>query len=236
MASITAESRNDLLRVKVGELWSGDFGLTLVTLSVAALIFVFTPMREAGLSGRAVLDLIIVVLMLFGAITVVQNRVDAFLVVAFVTGSAVALGLGRWQPTPFLHQAGSVLSTITLLLYVRIVLLVIFRTGPITWKRVQGGVCTYLLLGMAWSSAFQIVEQARPGSFHFVTAPANFDQLISKLTYFSFCTLTTLGGNVSPTTPMARSLTIAEATVGQLFPAILISTLVAMAIQSKTKA
>jgi hypothetical protein len=35
---------------------------------------------------------------------------------------------------------------------------------------------------------------------------------------------------------MARSLTIAEATMGQLFPAILIGALVAMAMQSRPKA
>jgi hypothetical protein len=64
----------------------------------------------------------------------------------------------------------------------------------------------------------------------------DFDQLISKLTYFSFCTLTTVGGELSPLSPMARSLTIAESMVGQLFPAILIGALVAMAMQSRTKA
>jgi hypothetical protein len=60
----------------------------------------------------------------------------------------------------------------------------------------------------------------------------DFDQLIAKLTYYSFCTLTSLGGEVTPVSPIARSLTVAEATVGQLFPAILIGALVAMAMRS----
>lgn len=139
-------------------------------------------------------------------------------------------------PSSALHQAGSILTAITLLLYVRIVLVVVFRGGPITWGRIQGGVSAYLLLGMAWASAFQIVEQAHHGSFQFVAQPADFDQLISKLTYFSFCTLTTAGGKITPLSPIARSITMAEATVGQLFPAILIGALVAMAVQSRSKA
>ncbi len=114
-------------------------------------------------------------------------------------------------------------------------LLVMFRGGPITWSRIQGGVSAYLLIGMAWASMFQVIEQSRPGSFHFVTAPRDLDQLISKLTYFSFCTITTVGGEVTPISPIARSLTIAEAAVGQLFPAVLIGALVAMAMQSRAK-
>jgi hypothetical protein len=88
---------------------------------------------------------------------------------------------------------------------------------------------------MAWASAFQVLEQFRAGSFRFITAPQDFDQLIAKLTYFSFCTLTTVGGEVAPVSFFARSLTIAESMVGQLFPAILIGALVAMAMQARSK-
>ena len=61
------------------------------------------------------------------------------------------------------------------------------------------------------------------------------DQLTSKLTYFSFGTLTTLGTDIIAVHPLARSLTTAEGIVGQLFPAILIGALVAMAMQSPSK-
>jgi hypothetical protein len=61
------------------------------------------------------------------------------------------------------------------------------------------------------------------------------DQLTSKLTYYSFTILTTLGSDINPVHPFARALTIAEATVGQLFPAIFIGALVAMAMQARPK-
>ena len=234
--SETMPPRERLFRVQIDKFWSGEMGLTLLTLSLAVLVFVITPLREAGLPGRELLESVIIALMLYGAIAVKQKRIITILVIVFISVTAVVLGVGRLHPTPFLHQVGSVFATVTLLLYFGIVLLVMFRTGPITWSRVQGGICAYLLLGMAWASSFQIVEQSRPGSFRFVTAPADFDQLISKLTYFSFCTLTTLGGDVTPVSPIARSLTIAEAMVGQLFPAILIGALVGMAMQSRNKA
>jgi hypothetical protein len=112
----------------------------------------------------------------------------------------------------------------------------VFRGGPVTWSRIQGGICVYLLLGLVWASAFQFLEQVYPGSFHFVSMPADIDQLSAKLTYFSFSTFTTVGfGDVHPLHPFARSLAIAEAVVGQLFPAIFIGALVAMAMQSHSK-
>ena len=228
-------SRGRLLHMDMSEFWSGDLGLTLITISLIVIIFVITPMREAGLPGRIFFDLLSVALMIFAALTVNQSRLASVLVIATVATSVAVLGAARIHPTPFLHQFGSLLVTITLLVYVRIVLLVMFRIGPVTWSRIQGGVCAYLLVGMAWASAYEFIEQVFPGSFHFVSLARDLDQLSSKLTYYSFTTLTTVGSEITPVTPLARSLTVGEAIVGQLFPAILIGALVAMAMQSRSK-
>jgi hypothetical protein len=235
MANDLHQPRISIFHMSMSEFWSGDLGLTLVTISLAALILVVNPLREAGILGRVCFDVLMVVLMISGSLVVNQSRAATALVVAFVLASAAVLVAGRLHPTPFLHQFGSVLATITLLLYVRIVLLVTLRGGPVTWSRIQGGVCVYLLLGMAWASAYQFVEQHYPGSFQFVSAPTDIDQLTSKLTYFSFGTLTTVGSDISALHPYARSLTIAEAIVGQLFPAVFIGALVTMAMQSRSK-
>jgi hypothetical protein len=219
----------------MSEFWSGDLGLTLITISLTVLVVVITPLREAGLPGRLFFELFVVALMVFGAVSVEQSLRAKVFVLVVVLGSAVVLAAGRLHPTLFLHEWGSFLVTVTLLLYVRIVLTVMFRGGPVTWSRIQGGLCAYLLLGLAWASAFEFLEQVNPGSFSFVTAPADLDQLTSKLVYFSFATLTTVGSSITPVHPFARSLTITEAIVGQLFPATLIGALVAMAMESRRK-
>jgi hypothetical protein len=235
MANDSHPSPTAALNLHMSEFWSGDLGLTLVTISLVVLIFVITPLREAGLPGRFFFDLIMVTLMISGSLAVDQTRIATALIVAIVLLSAAVLGIGRLHPTPFLYQAGSLLSTVTLLLYVRIVLLVMLRRGPVTWSRIQGGVSAYLLLGMAWASAYQFVEQRYPGSIQFVTAPLDIDQLTSKLTYFSFGVLTSLGSDIAPLHPFARSLTLGEAVVGQMCPALLMGALVAMAMQSRSK-
>jgi len=235
MTNEAERSRTATLYMHMSEFWSGDLGLTLVTLSLIIIIFVVTPMREAGVPGRIFFDVVVLTLMLSAAVTVKQSRAATGIVVAVVIATAVVLSAGRSHPTQFLHEFGSVLATITLLLYLRIVLLVMFRGGPVTWSRIQGGVCAYLLIGMAWASAYQFVEQMYPGSFQFISQPMDIDQLTAKLTYFSFATLTTVGSDINPVLPFVRSLTIAEATVGQLFPAIFIGALVAMAVQARPK-
>jgi len=229
------QPRSTLLRMRMSEFWSGDLGLTLVTIALAVLIFVITPLREAGLRGRIFFEIAVVALMISAALVVNQSRIATAVVIAVVLGTAVILGAGRIHPTPFLHQLGSVLVAATLLIYVGIVLLVTFRTGPVTWSRVQGGLSAYLLLGLAWASAYEFLEQLHPGAFRFVSTPADMDQLAAKLTYYSFTTLTTVGSDISPILPFARSLTIAESVVGQLFPAVLMGALVAMALQYRPK-
>jgi hypothetical protein len=235
MANEPHPIRSAVLNTHMSEFWSGDLGLTLTTISLVVLIFVITPLREAGLPGRFVFDIIMVTLMISGSLAINQSRIATAFIVGLVLLNAAVLITGRLHPTPVLHQAGGILSTVTLLLYVRIVLLVMFRKGPVTWSRIQGGVCAYLLLGMAWASAYQFLEQRYPGSIQFVTAPVEIDQLTSKLTYFSFGILTSLGSDIAPVHPFARSLALAEAVVGQLCPALLMGALVAMAMQSRSK-
>ena len=221
--------------IDLNEFWSSHLGLTLVTLSLTVLVFVITPLREAGLPGRLFFDLVVVTLMILGTLAIDHSRMAKAFAIGIVVISAVVLGAGRVHPTPVLHLWGSALVIVTLLLYVRIVLIVMFRKGPLTWGRIQGGFCVYLLIGMLWASAFQFLEQLHPGCFYFTSAPRDIDQLTSKLTYFSFATLTTVGSTIAPLDPFARSLTIAEAVVGQLFPATLIGALVAMALRTGAK-
>jgi hypothetical protein len=59
----------------------------------------------------------------------------------------------------------------------------------------------------------------------------------SRLISFSFAALTTVTyGDAYPVHRIARSLATAEALIGQLYPAILIATLVAMALQARSSA
>jgi hypothetical protein len=222
-------------RIYMGEFWSGDLGLTLLMISLVMQVFVITPMLEAGVPGRIVLNLIVMTLMVSAAIVGTRSMFwRASLLVAVIACTAAIIA-ARLDPTQRTHLWASAVVTVTLLLFVRVVLVVMFRGGPITWSRIQGGVAAYLLVGMAFASAFEFLELYLPGSLNFVTQPHDLDQLTAKCTYYSFTTLTTIGSTIAPSGSFARSLTTAEAITGQLFPTILIGALVAMAIESRSR-
>jgi cbb3-type cytochrome oxidase subunit 3 len=105
--------------------------------------------------------------------------------------------------------------------------------NDISPNRIVGAVCVYLLLGVMWSIAYNVLEYLQPDSFKGLTelvSPAwNPDWI-----YFSFVTITTLGyGDITPLTQTARSLTVAEAIVGQFYIAVLVAGLVSAYISSK---
>jgi hypothetical protein len=223
-------------RLYVGEFWRGDLGLTLLSISFVMEIFIITPMREVGVPGRIFFNVIVGVLMISAALTGSKSLVWKTILISSALVTGLVLMVSRMNPSSMpLHLWGSALTSVTLILYVHVVLVVMFRGGPITWSRIQGAVSAYFLVGMAFASAFEFIETRTPGSFQFMSQPVDLDQLTARMTYYSFAVLTTVGSPITTTDPWARSLTIAEAIIGQLFPTMLIGALVAMAIQGRPK-
>ena len=114
-----------------------------------------------------------------------------------------------------------------------------FLPGPVSVHRVMGGIAAYLLIGVTWAFGYKLLLEMIPGAIHFQTPPAT--EVATgepgRLIYFSFETLTTVSfGDAYPVHRVARSLTTAEALIGQLYPAILIATLVGMALQARSNA
>jgi hypothetical protein len=112
------------------------------------------------------------------------------------------------------------------------------RPGRVTEYRVIGGIAGYLLIGFTWTFAYQSLVQQVPGAIHFEPSMgAPLSRQPSHLIYFSFMTLTTVGyGDVRPVHPAARSLAVVEALVGQLYLAVLIASLIGMALQASPRA
>jgi hypothetical protein len=107
----------------------------------------------------------------------------------------------------------------------------VFAPGPISGMRIQGAIAVYLLFGIGWAQAYEIVASVVPGAF---TLPARDLSSPVEWFYFSFVTLATVGfGDIVPAHRIARALTITEALTGQLYIAILIGRLVGMQITAE---
>jgi len=210
--------------------WSTDRSLTVLLGLLFINIFVLNPLSElAVLRAFFLRDLLFSLILISGVMTVAKSRFITLLSVFF----AIATFLVRWAknfvPGTGLMTLDTFLSIVFLGLLAVVVLLQVFREGPITMQRISGAVVVYLLLGLMWAVAYQLIELQQTGSFNFADVPAIGDTLSAKLVYFSYITLTTLGyGDITAVSPIARSLAMLEAVIGQLFPAILIARLVSM--------
>jgi len=117
-----------------------------------------------------------------------------------------------------------------------VVVVQVFGEGPVTGHRMRGAIVVYLLFGGIWAQLYQVVALTIPGAFRLPEGLAINDPnaLQRLLTYFSFITLTTTGyGDITPVHPVARTLTMLEALVGQLYPAITLARLVSLEIIHK---
>lgn len=102
---------------------------------------------------------------------------------------------------------------------------VVIRPSGISFNRVVGALCIFLLFGVMWAVLFTLVEYFDPNAFHYA-GPQAADP-VEQFLYYSFVTLTTLGyGDIVPIHPVARTLAYLEAVTGQLYLAVLVAGLV----------
>jgi hypothetical protein len=130
-----------------------------------------------------------------------------------IAGSAAALfGSG---------QFGDSTSAIVALLYVLLtppalaagVVRQFREEGGVTIHSMFGVLCLYLMLGLIFAVAFDVIQQVGSTDF-FTTKDGGRDDFL----YFSYATLTTVGyGDLVAATNLGRSLAITEALLGQIY-------------------
>jgi hypothetical protein len=105
----------------------------------------------------------------------------------------------------------------------------VFSNVRITSETIFGALCIYLLNGMSFASIYGLVSDLQPSAFFLDprvnrhTIPDRFDFI-----FYSFGMMTQLGAEgITAVTDQARSLSVIEAILGQLYLAVLISRLVA---------
>jgi Ion channel len=215
--------------------WVADRGLSFF-LAFLVLITIFVPMVQLSRSGRIGLDLIFAFMLFSGAIATIRQKALMYLVVV-ATALEFAADLIVEFNSSLAHLGwDTALKVSGLAILVVMTLKHTFRPGPISVHRVMGGVAAYLLIGLTWAFGYKLLMERRPDAIHFESSLAGIPTgEPSRLIYFSFSTLTSVGyGDVRPVHRIARSLATAEALIGQLYPSILIATLVGMSLQSRS--
>jgi hypothetical protein len=216
-------------RGKLIRFWQSDKGLSaflgLLVLS-ALVLYPFT----VGLGIGQGLNDFVVMLMLIGGIAAASERPRMLALVASTIVVTLVLRLLGWiMPSISLQPLQILFTCLSFGMLAWVILGQVFRDGPVSHHRIQGAIAVYLLLGMAWAALYELVGLLVPGSF---TGTFGTGQTAEQSwLYFSYATLTTVGyGDIVPVHPIARSMAVSEAMMGQFYVAILVARLVSQQI------
>ncbi len=98
--------------------------------------------------------------------------------------------------------------------------------GEIDWNSIIGSLTLYLLLGLIWTIIYLIILVMDPQALAGIET-ASWQQMFSRVAYYSFVTLTTLGyGDILPKNYIAEFFVYMEAIVGVFYMAIVVSSLI----------
>ena len=223
------------MRQALVRFWSTDPGLSVLLFGLVVIILVLHPLVSLSLVGQGLFGICFALVLLAGVWTVWRNRRLAILLTVVIGIAELVRWLHRQMPAAGLAPWEALSSAVAIGILMLLVLSRVFQAGPITRQRIEGAVAGYLLFGLMWAEVYQFVAALKPGAFQFPTSGVGESDRFSPLLYFSFITLTTLGyGDIVPIHPVARSLAMAEALMGQLYPAILIARLVSMELSSRS--
>lgn len=209
--------------------WATDHGLSIFLVFLVVVVFVLPLMSSSQTVVRFIGDLALSLLLISGA-AALSDRGAALTIVRVVAAVALIVRWASWAAPTFISELWREVSLLVSLGSLSLIILArVFRKGPVTSHRVQGAIAVYLLLGLTWAVAYELVEYWHPRAFG---GSASVFGGTQRFVYYSFVTLTTIGyGDLVPVHPIARSLAIMEALTGQLYPAILLAHLVSLRAQ-----
>jgi hypothetical protein len=124
----------------------------------------------------------------------------------------------------------TLLCTLIFLAFTLVSLLrAVLRTMEVTHDTIYGSLSVYLLMAMTWGCAYLVLVTFQPGALSIdPLRGSNHNIDWSDCMFYSFVTLTSLGGEIVPVSAQARSLTILETVSGVLYVAVLVARLVSV--------
>ncbi len=185
------------------------------------------------MSTRVVVDISLFSVFIFGVWSLVQSKA-AFIAGWILAGLTVSLTIGAQVTDVLLLQYLAL--TAVLIFFLLTCLITVYDVlfgGVIDINRLVGAACIYLLSGALWGIVYLLLSVVSPASFVGITGETWSEQL-NEFIYHSFVTLTTLGyGDITPTAPVARTLSYLEAVLGQMYLTVLVAALVGIHIANR---
>jgi hypothetical protein len=122
------------------------------------------------------------------------------------------------------QTAEGISAVLALLAMMWAVFAIVFSPGRVTAHRVRGAIALYLGIAIIFAWLYRLVTGVVPAAFSGLKFVPGQHGALSPFLYYSLTSLTTLGlGDITPVNEFARSLTVLEALLGQIFPAVILA-------------
>ena len=197
------------------------------------LLLLLSPFLRGFLSIKIMLDIFFSLVFISAVNAISSNKRNLVILSVLAIPMLLSIWIGHFIEIQGLSITGS-FSGIIFFIYLIITLLRhVFRQERINREVIFAAIVVYLLMGVLWAYVYGTIESIQPNSFSRIKDTMG-DQRYLFL-YYSFVTLTTLGyGDISPITPVASSMAILEAIIGQLYLVVQIAWLVGLRVSQKT--
>lgn len=209
-----------------------------VYLFFALLIFLFSAaiMSEfPGSIGQDIFSIVTILMLILSLKSINTEKTWKWAVYALVVSFVILTVLGK----NFDHQLNAYLILAVLLMFfigsfstaAKQVLL----EGDIDGNKIIGSLSLYILLGLIWAVIYLLLLVMDPAAFSGIET-ANWQESFSRVAYYSFVTLTTLGyGDILPTNHVAEFFVYLEAIIGVFYMAIIVSSLISLRLAALDK-
>ena len=223
------------MKKRLTHFWDEEHSLTALLILLIVYMFIIIPTTRTGQVLELMGVFIFSLLLLAGLLSMARHRIFQI-----VSGVFIVCSIGvRMARIIFgvsgLLQWDALFSILSIIGMMIVVLWQVYREGPVTGHRVRGAVAAYLLFGVLFAYGYTLISLLVPGSFQLPAwvSPSGPERTEAFL-YFSMVALTTVGfGDITAIHPLARSLVMLEALIGQLYPAILLARLVSLEIETR---
>ena len=195
------------------------------------LIFIVSPFVSPFYYGPIILNIIAAAVLLSATYAVSRRRSFYIFGLSMTIFSIATTFWLAARPSSWLVIVSHGSLVVVIIFFVTAILSYVLGSGKVTWDKIYGAICAYLLLGYAWTFAYSVIEAFQPGSFVSLSSPMPGDLVgrVMQLRYFSFVTLATVGyGDIVPYTAAARTMALLEAMLGQFYLVALVGRLVGL--------
>ncbi len=185
------------------------------------------PFFERFITSNLFINISFSAVMLSAVFAVSQKKSSLIITLLLVLPAFLIIWMKFFFATPQILYAAAVSQALFNAYMVFIIIYYIFESRLVTRDIISAALIAYLFIGLFMADLYLLVELIYPGSFSIPHEVLLADP--STFRYFSFVTLTTLGyGDISPISSQARSLSVLEAFIGQIYLAVLIARLVGL--------